>query len=179
MASFQNKKKYPRVSTGFTVLEALLYTGIASVLIGAIAGMLAAVQTTQVKVSTINRVDTEGSRILATIVRTLRNGASITTPVAAATSTTLAVATYAGADNPTIFAKSGTVLTIKKGAATAVNLTSTNVQVQDFVVENLTHAGTPGTVRVYLKLTHRNTTLRKEYAYTAEFVTGASLRPPS
>lgn len=69
-------------------------------------------------------------------------------------------------------------LRVKEGAAAAVPLTNSKVQVSGLTVQNLSRSGTPGVVRINFVISRINSTGRNEYDYQKAYTATAALRWP-
>jgi hypothetical protein len=69
-------------------------------------------------------------------------------------------------------------LQITEGAASAIPLTNSKVEVTNLTFKNLSRSGTPGIVQVSVTLARINDSNRNEYDYEKTFVTSAALRWP-
>jgi hypothetical protein len=106
----------------------------------------------------------------------LRNAEAITLPIPTASASSLTVDVVDVADDPTVIDLSGTTLQITEGVGSAVDLTSSQVQVTAFTVENLTKGSTPGRLKVSITVAYNNSSGRNEYDYSQTYQTTISLR---
>ncbi len=162
--------------TGYTLIELLLYVSIVGVLLISVTGFYGLVADTRVKGQSINEVEQQGALAMDLIAQTIRNATGITAPVAGASGSSLTVTVPTGALSPTIFNLSGTTLQIKEGAATAVPLTNSKVQVTSLTFTNLTRSGTPGIVRISMTISRTNPNNNNAYEYQKTFTSSAALR---
>lgn len=163
-------------TSGFTLIELLLYVTIVGSLLIAVSMFFATMLDARIKSQSIVEVEQQGALALDYIASTIRGADSITTPAAAGTGASLTLVVPTGALSPTIFDLSGTTLQVKEGAAAAIALTNSKVQVTNLTFKNLTRSGTPGVVQVSITLSRVNTTNRNQYDYQKTFTTTAALR---
>lgn len=161
---------------GYTLIELLMYISIVSVLLVSVALFYGQSLDARVKGQSIIEVEQQGQLAMQHITTAIRNATSITLPAAAGTGSQLTLVVPTGALSPTVFNLSGTTLQITEGAASAVPLTNSKVQVTSLTFRNLTRSGTPGVVQVSITISRVNTANRNEYDYQKTFVTSAALR---
>jgi hypothetical protein len=113
-----------------------------------------------------------------TITRAVRNATAITAPTAPNSGASLTLTVPVGADSPTVVDLSSGAIRIKKGAATAIALTNSKVQVTSLSFTNLTRSGTPGVVRISFTVSMVNSSGRNEYDYQRTFYSSAAVRLP-
>lgn len=166
-----------RRQTGYTLIELLLYVGIVGMLLSAVATFFVTTASARIKNQSISEVDSQGAFALDYIAQTIRNASSISAPAAGATASQLTLVVPTGSLSPTIFSLNGGVLQVKEGAATAVPLTNSKVQVTNLTVKNLSRSGTAGVVQVSLTLSRINNGSRYEFDYQETFTTSAGVRP--
>ncbi len=171
------KQRTIRTQTGYTLIELLLYVAITGILLTATTGFFGLVADARVKNQTISEVNDQGVFIMDYLTQTVRNATSITTPITGASGSSLTLVVPTVSLSPTIFSLSGTTLQVQEGAAAAVALSNSKVQVSAFSVKNLTRSGTSGIVQISITLSRVNTAGRNEYDYTQTFTTSAALRP--
>jgi hypothetical protein len=97
--------------------------------------------------------------------------------VAGVSDSQLTVVVSTGSLSPTVFSLSGATLQVKEGAAAAVALTGSKIQVTSLTVKNLTRSGTSGIVQISMTLSLINTSGRNEYDYQRTFTTSVAVRP--
>ena len=163
---------------GFTLVELLLYVAISSVMLLVISLFLSTLLQSRVKNQTIAEVEQQGIQIMQIITQTLRNGATINSPIVGSSAASLSVDTYNVVNNPTIFDLSLGVIRIKEGATAVVSLTNSRVTASALNFQNLSRASTPGTIRISFTITSVNSSGRNEYNFTKTFTGSGTLRQP-
>lgn len=164
--------------TGFTLIELLLYVALISIFLAVLSFFFASSASMRVKNESENDVNQQGMALMETMTQAIRNSDSITAPTANTSSTTsLTLAVPTAANSPTVFALSGTAITIKEGSATAVPLTSSSVQVTSFTVTNTARTGSFGSLQVSFTLASSAGSNRDEFNYSRTFTSSASVRP--
>lgn len=169
---------FKKNSTGFTLIELMLYVGLASILLMSTSLFLSVLLTSRVKNQTIAEVEGQGIQVMQIITQTLRNADSVNLPLPGATLSSLNLITYTGSLNPTIFDLSSGVIRITEGAGAPVALTNTRVSVSSLTFQNLSRLNTPYTIRIQFTLSYINSIGRNEYNYSKTFIGSASLRQP-
>lgn len=165
-------------SSGYTLIELLLYVSIVGSLLTAVSLYFSTSTEARVKNQSIAEVNQQGAMAMETITSAIRNASSITAPTAGNSGSSLTLVVYTGADSPTIYDAPSSVLRSKKGAAAAVDLTNSKVQITGLSFTNLTRAGTPGIVRVSFTISRVNPNNVNAYDYTKTFTASAALRDP-
>jgi Tfp pilus assembly protein PilW len=171
-----DKSTKPAVG-GYTLIELLLYVAIVGVLLTSVVGFFGLVASSRVKNQTISEVNDQGAYAMDYIAQTVRNATSISSPVAGVSDSQLTVVVPTGSLSPTVFSLSGATLQVKEGAAAAVALTGSKIQVTSLTVKNLTRSGTSGIVQISMTLSLINTSGRNEYDYQRTFTTSVAVRP--
>ena len=164
--------------TGYTLIELLLYVSMVGALLIAVTGFFAVSMEARIKSQSISEVDQQGRAAMELITQTVRNASGITAPVAAATAAQLTVTVPTASLSPTIFNLSGTTLQIKEGAATAVPITSSDVEVSALSFKNLTRTSTTGILQVSFVVSRTNPSGRNEYSYQKTFTSSVARRYP-
>jgi len=161
---------------GLTLIELLLYVGLASALLLSVSLFLSLLLQARIKHQAIVEVDQQGVQALQLILQTARNAEDVTAPAQGASGASLALDVVPAAADPTVFDVAAGALRVREGGAAAVPLTNARVTASGFSVQNLSAPGTPGTVRVRFTLTYVSPSDRSEFRYEQTFVGSASLR---
>jgi len=162
--------------SGFTLIELLLYVVIVGTILISLVGFFGVVVDARAKNKTVAEITDQGNAAMDTMLRTIRMSTSITTPVAAGSGASLTLVVPTTSLSPTIFNLTSTTLQVKEGAATAVPLTSPDIQVTSITFKNLTRSGTNGMVQVTMTLAYSNPSGRNEYDYQRTFTGSAEVR---
>jgi type II secretory pathway pseudopilin PulG len=183
-----NAKRHPEAnghwlsafgSSGFTLVELLLYLGITSIMILVISAFVQVMFESRAKHQTVTEVEQQGQIIMNMITQSVRKGRAICTPTINATSnTTLSVdtGTGCGANAPTIYDINAGVLRLKEASATQVALTNSRVAASGFSARDLTVAGGKRSVRITFTLSYAGGSTKNEYTYSKVFQASGSLR---
>lgn len=166
----------PQRRKGYTLIELLLYLGIASSLVVALAVFFSTVLQARERNNTIIEIEDQGRQALYRITQTIRNAKSINSPSSGGSSATLSLEMEESTKNPAIFDVAGGVLRLTEGAGSPVALTASRFPVSAITFTNLSRTGTPGTMRVQLILGQTSAAVREEVRYTQTFIGSASLR---
>ena len=176
--NFFMRRTSPIFFKGFTLIELLLYIGISSIMLLIISVFLSLLIESRIKNQTVAEVEQQGLQVMEIITQTARNADAINTPTQGTSAPSLSLAVIPPANNPTLFNLSGSVIYITENINTPVALTNTRVIVSGLLFQNLSLAGTPGTIRIQFTLTHINTSGRNEYSFAKTFIGSATLRQP-
>lgn len=161
---------------GFTLTELLLYISIVGAVILSISGFLFLLMQSRVKNQTISEVEQQGIQVMQLVTQTGRNAEAITSPAVGTGSASLTLDVITAVSDPTIFDLSGNAIRIKEGTGSAIPLTNSTVTASGLTFQNLSRAGTPGTIRIQFTLTHINPSGRNEYDFSKTFYGSATLR---
>lgn len=170
------KKYIPIKNAGFSLVELLIYLGLVSVMLTAMATFIGIMIQSSVKNMVITTVDENGASLIDVIGQSIRNAESITLPAANSSSSAMTLDVVTPANDPTIFDLSNGVMQIKKGNATVVQLSASQVIISNLSFYNVSRTGTPGSIKYQFTLTYRTTSNRPEYSYSKTFYGSASLR---
>lgn len=169
--------KIYRYHPGFTLVELLLYVAGSAVLLMIVSVFLSELLRARVKNQTVAEVEQQGVQAMNTITKVVRNAATINTPSMGATDDTTLSVTSPSTVTSVFQLISGAITESDNGGA-EVALTNSQVTVSNFVIQNLSRSGTPGTVRIRFTLTYKNTRNQYEYDYKKTFYTSATLLTP-
>lgn len=160
----------------FTLIELLLYLGLAAIMLLVVSIFLALLLQSRIKNQTVAEVEGQGAMVMNLFTQTIRNAEGINSPAAGANAASLSLDAMGVSNDPTVFDLFSAVLRVQEGAGTAVPVTSSRLTASGLNFQNLSRAGTPGTVRVQFTLTHLNPSGKNEYDYSKTFYGSASLR---
>ena len=157
---------------GVSLIELMLYISIMGILMAAISSFIYSNKTIGDRNEAISEVETQGNEIVNIISQTIRNSASVTGLALGATATQLTVV-----DNGVtiIFNLTSGKVTIKRGAAAAVNLNTDQVVVSNLSFKNFGNA-TKGSINFQFDAAYLNLGGREELNYTKTFSGSGSLR---
>jgi len=162
-------------SNGFTLIELLLYISIVGSLLITITLFFGLAAEARIKSQSVSEVNDQAAAVMDYLTQTVRNATSITSPAAGASATALTIVVPTGSLSPTIINLTGTTLQIKEGAAGAVALTNSKVQITSLTFKNLTKTGTAGLVQISFTMIRTNAAGRNEYDFQKTFTTSAEL----
>ncbi|MEI6510805.1 MAG: hypothetical protein WCO25_02065 [Candidatus Uhrbacteria bacterium] len=160
---------------GFTYIEAVIYLGVVSLLIGTVGLLAGIVQRSSGREAVRREVEEQGRQALEIITQTTRNASAITAPASGATGASLTVSVDSAPASPTVFSLSGGAIMATEGASAAVPLTNANVVASSLSFQNLSRASTPGTVRVSFTLSGASGS-SAPFTYSQTFYGSASLQ---
>ena len=166
-----------RIRSGFTLIELVLYIGIASIMLLVTSVFLSTLLESRIKNQTIAEVEQQGIQAMQIITQTLRNADEIVAPKEGKTAGSLSLRPF-NISESTVFDISGGAIRITEGAGSAVLLTNLRVTAAALTFQNLSRANTPGTIRISFTLAHVNPAGRNAYNFSKIFYGSASLRRP-
>lgn len=168
--------KWARVQKGFTLIEILLYVGIASTILLVSTMFLQTLLEARIKNTTIAEVEQQGLQVMQYITQTIRNAESVTIPSVGTSASLLTLDVVDVSDDPTLFDLSNGTIRITEGASSPVVLTNSRVIASNLTFENYSRPDTPGVVRISFILTYENLSGRQEHEFEKTFYASASLR---
>lgn len=163
-------------SAGFTLVEILLYTALISIMLFVISDFYFLIIKSRVKNQTIAEVEQQAAQVIQIITQTARNADNVTSPGAGGSAAFLTLDVADAAKDSTIFDLSGGAIRVKEKIGAPVILTNSLVVASGLNFQNLSYAGTPGTIRVSFVLSRANPENRNEFNYSKTFYASASLR---
>lgn len=161
---------------GLTLVEVILYVGLAATILLGISALIASTLESQVKNQTISEIDSQGLSAMEIITQAIRNSQGINSPATGTIASVLSLKINPASINPTVFDSINNTLRITESVDSPILLTNSRVLASNLSFHNLSRPGTSGTVRVQFTLTHLNPENRNEYDYTKTFFGAASLR---
>lgn len=173
-----SKNSIGQYGAGFTILELLLYIGIASTVLLSASIFLSLTLEARVKNAALSEVEGQGVFLADLMGQTVRNSTGISAPSIGTTGSSLSVTTVSGATSPTVFSVASGALRVTEGAGAAVSLTNSRVAVSGLSISNLSRSGTPGTVRVSFTITYNNPSGRNEFDVSKTFTFSATRKQP-
>lgn len=165
-------------SHGFTLVEIILYIGMASSLLILTSLFLSWLLQSRVKNQTIANVEQQGFQAMHLIAQTARNAEAVTIPRIGANASFLEIDVVNSNNDPTVFDLADNMIRITEGDTPPVSLTNNRVTASSFLIQNVSRSGTPGSIRVQFTLRSVNPESRNEYAFEKTFIGSATLRQP-
>jgi Tfp pilus assembly protein PilW len=169
-------KKTNNFSKGSSLIEVIIYVVIFGIFLSGIISFLITIDSSRIRSQTKLEVNYQGSNVISTITRVVRNSTGITNPSVSANSNSLVLQTSNLSTNPTTFYVSNGVLFMTEGSGTPVALTNSVVEVKSLVFYNLSNSGTPGSVKIELNLGNKASNVRANEQYSNTFYGSASIR---
>ncbi|MBT4277762.1 hypothetical protein HOD96_03410 [Candidatus Falkowbacteria bacterium] len=163
-------------SNAFTLIELILYIGIASILLVTISSFLFILLESRVKNQTIAEVEQQGIQAMQIITQTIRDAEGVNSPTQGTSGSTLSLDVITAGNDPTVFDLSSNTLQITEGSGGAVSITNSRIIVSDLTFRNLSYSNAQGAIKIEFTLTHINPEGRQEYGYSKTFYGSASIR---
>lgn len=164
-----------RNKRGFTLIELILYVGVAAFVLTAAVSFAALLIRTQTKNRTIAEVNEQGTLVMQTISRAIQTANSINSPLAGVSATQLSLTMSDATKDPTIFGVSSGAFQVQEGVDIN-NLTNSKVSIVNPLFSNLSRTGTAGAIKIEFTIAHTNSENRSELDYQKTFETTVSLR---
>jgi hypothetical protein len=167
-----------RQSDGFTLLEIVLYIGVAAVVLLAVSVVITFLLQARLNYQAMAEVEQQGAQVMIRLTQLVRNAESVLGPSAGTSGSSLSFDTYVTQNNPTIVDDVGGSIRLTEGAAPVALLTNARVVASAVTVQNVSRVGTPGIVRVQFNLrsVYPNAPAAQQYQKT--FTMSAGLRQP-
>ncbi len=173
--SFIQNRTQKQEERGFTLVELLLYVGISSIILLVISLFIGMLLQSRIKNNVIAEVEQQGTQALSTILRTIRNADSITSPTSGTTANSLTLTIPSLALSPSVISLANNALFITEGLNQSEFLINDSVTVSNLLFENISRAGTSGIIRVSFVVTYKNPSGRNEYSFEKTFYGSATL----
>jgi type II secretory pathway pseudopilin PulG len=145
-----------RLRQGHTLIEMLLYVALFVILFTFLTDIILNMLDGKTRLEAVNEVTQATREGMTRMELAIRNAASVTTPAAGSTSSSLVLATDVAATNPTTFFVTDGVLRMQEGTSAAVDLTGDGVAVQSLLFRNFGATGAPGSIRIELSVSSTN-----------------------
>ena len=172
----QNIKHLQKRTSGFTLVELLLYVALSGTVLFATTLFLSYLLESRIKNQTIAEVDTQGLQIMQLITQTIRNSTGIISPATTTNATIIALNTINLANNPTYFDFANRSIRIKEGAGATTTLNNTRVIISNVAFSNLSRINTDGTIRIHFTLSATSSSSQYQSTYSKDFSDSATLR---
>ncbi len=171
------KKHYN--TDGFTLVEILLYAAIVAIMTTAIAGMLALSLQARVKNQVIESVESGAAIVLSDITTAIQNSQAVSLSTDGNGDAIVTVDVFDAAKDPTIYQLDGGVMTKKEGAASPVDISSSNIALDQFAVTDNTPVGeTMQALSFSFDAAYAAASSRQEFQYNAHYQSTAQVLTP-
>lgn len=165
-----------RKRAGFTLIEYLLYVGIAAVLLLVSSNVLFTVLKGKEKLQTIEDVGQNSRFALDAMARAISNAQSVTTPAFGASGTVLTIQTSSAATSPTSFFLSNGAVNVKEGSSPTTSLMADEVTVQSLRFTDVSGNSTTTAIRIEMSVSSTNPNLDPDLAFGETFRATAAVR---
>ena len=160
---------------GFTLIEFLLYIGLAAVILVVMTMLLNGFLDSRFRSQSVAEVEQQGLAAIQEMIATVRVAEVINSPSSSNSSTTLSLKTSNASTTPTLFFLNNGVLMIQEGASSSVALTNDLVDASSLNFKNLMVSNATGTIQINFRLDRANVG-KSLYQYGDNFSASASLR---
>lgn len=161
---------------GFTLIEAILYVGISSLVIFAVSFFLIFLLQINIKNQTVAEIDSQSLFVIRLINQTIRNSINVEGPIPNESDSVLSLEMADSLKNPTDFFTENGVLYIKEGTSERVALTNSLVSLSELIFENYSVNSLKDSISFSFVLSRINNSGRNEYNYSKKFYGAASTR---
>ncbi len=139
------KFKNQKFTTGFTLLELVLYIGLFAVIVSISIVILYQMLQNNDQNRSFLEVEEEANFVARKIQWAVTGATTVSQPPPNQTSSVLSVTKYNFGKNPLVFSLSGEALALARGASSSITLTSQNVKVMNFSVHTIPSIGSVAT----------------------------------
>ena len=161
----------------FTLVEILLYTALASVVIFTISTLLSSILQAREKAKAIYEVEFQGENLISQVTQSLRNARDVNSPSIGTSADILNLAVDSSEKNPTVFSLNNQAVSIKEGAGAEIALTSPQVAITSLSFQNISQGATyPDDVKIQFTLKFNSQDNRYEHTYEKTFTSSVNLR---
>lgn len=165
------------MSKGFTIIELLIYSTIAGIILITFALCVWQIIEGNVKRQVLAEVEQNAAFAMEKIASAVRNASELIKPgKIGEVDSLLRLKMQDPAKNPTEFEVSGGKVTMTQGQDKNVPLTTDRVQVTDLKFTNLSTANAPAVLKIELTIEHLNPGERRECKASATLNSTVSLR---
>lgn len=133
----ETRSDFSCASSGFTLIEVLIYSAILGIILSSSLTMLYSVSAGRAQALARQVLESEGNMLMSKLTWAMTSAKTINLPAANSTSTVLSLSRYDSSDNPMVFGLNGGVLGLSRAGQPAKSLTSNEVVVTDFTVSHL------------------------------------------
>lgn len=169
------RKHYIQLRPAFTIVELILFMGIASIMSGTIIPMLVNATESRQRQDAIALVEQNGQQILQAITTEVRNAERIIAPTSGSSGLILTLQHKEEEKNPTIFALSNGTVVMIQGRNKSI-LSSPLVGVTSFAIDNTSNSDRGGSIAIVFNV-RRVIRLFRPLVYNAQFDTVITLKP--
>lgn len=172
-----NKEYYN--TDGFTLVEILLYAAIVAIMTSAIAGMLMLSLQARIKNQVIESVESGAAIVLSDITTTIQNSEGTSLSTDGNGNAVLTVNVFDTAKDPTIYQLNAGVMTKKEGATSPVDISSSNIRIDQFTATDNTPVGeTIQVLSFSFNAAYAAASSRQEFQYNGHYQSTAQAFTP-
>ncbi len=157
---------------GFTLIEIVLYIGLASLVFLSISSLFSTLLQSNLKSRAISEVESNAVQIIQQITQTVRNATGINSPGTGSSAPALSVSVPTGSLSPTVFDLSAGTIRMQEGVNPISNLSSNVVTVSALSFKNLSG----NSVQFSFIISRNNPEGRAELNYTQTYNGAATIR---
>ncbi len=166
-------KKFKKKNTGFTLVETIVYTALAGIVLTSFITFSLLVISLKNKNYAIEEVNVSSRAAINEISKKIKRAESVISPTNGQASSTLIIETPEG-DLITINSLDG-IINLKENNNSAIPITSNQVTVSSINFINLSNSGEKDSIKINLNLEFKNST-SLDFTYEQELQTAVTLR---
>lgn len=171
MNTKKNKKK-----GGFTLIELILYISLFVIVVGSISAIFTVMVESRIRNLAIVEVTDQGIQILNAIENAINESEGIDLPLEGGNGASLSLSSSNSLLNPIQFYVVNNQIVIQEGSGNSIKLNSSNTTIENLLFENLSYAGTNGTIKVSFTIKYNNPDNRSVYNVSKIYNATYSLR---
>lgn len=161
---------------GFTLLELLLGTAVAGILLIAISQWFAVTIQSQAKTETIRDINAYGELVMENITQRLRNAKAVFSPSQGMSGSSLVFTVDNAFISPTTLDLSSSQLRLTEGTEAPQALHPSWIAASLLTITNVSASNAPPSVRIQFTLTRSNPSNVRHFDYEKTFYGSATLR---
>jgi type II secretory pathway pseudopilin PulG len=169
-------KNYSKNQFGFTLVELLLYLGMATILLVGFTLLVPVLLEARLKNEIALEVDEQALQVMTLITQEIRNAESVVSPGVGLSGGSLTLDVVNAAEDPMVFSLNSGALGVTRGGGSFEALTNDKVVVTNLNFKNMSLVDTAGSVRVEFDLEYANNSNRAEFEYGKTYYGAGTLK---
>jgi uncharacterized protein (TIGR02145 family) len=173
----KKEKIYFNLTSGFTLVEFLIYSVIVMFIMGSLVLVGINVIKGRAKVMVAEEISHNGRMALEKIALAIREAEAVNAPLIGEFGETLSLQMFLDEENPTIFeVNESEMLTMKKGSEEATIITSDKIKIKSIKFTNVSYPNANGSIKIEITAGYNNPSEREEYDLEKTFFTTENIR---
>ena len=171
-----SKKRKLKSKAGVSLVETIIYIGIASIMFVAITSFVILILDSRNRNFAINEVEQQGVYVMNFITQNIRNSVGILNPERGESDTDLSIDVSDFSLDTTNFFFSDNSISIKRNNNASEKITSSKVIVSDLSFENLSKSDSYDSIGIEFTIEYANPSEKDQLNYSKTFYGSASTR---